>query len=422
MRNGCAGCSPTGRSTSRCESRARTNGPRRFVRYGLAAALALQGTCLAAVGATPDESALIEQIDALVRDLPPQQTDGETMTQLATRREKAIALIDKLLADNPQTTRRDDMLRARLESMYLVAVVRAHPLDALRSEAQRILADNPSRTLAEYAAYVEMRIDVADHRRKLRRRTLGVDDPNRRTKPSTATASAPTGTRRAASSQVVTTTQMAGAQQRFVVERYAAYIEAYPKSAFAPSLTAAVIRDAWERGDQAVADRYLARLAGDHPHHVETERILAAHRNRQAVGKPFTLTFTSTEGEAVDVRAMKGHVVVVAFWATWSRASRRAMPRLNALAQRLAPRGLRVVGISLDDSREAMDAFVRQHAITWPQHFDGRQWDGEIVRRFAVRSVPATYVVDRAGVLRAIGPKDLDALLTRLLVEDHKRR
>ena len=59
-------------------------------------------------------------------------------------------------------------------------------------------------------------------------------------------------------------------------------------------------------------------------------------------------------GEAgVARRRSKGKVVLLDFWATWCAPCRKSMPELQALHAKYGPRGLVVVGVSIDEDGPA---------------------------------------------------------------------
>jgi thiol-disulfide isomerase/thioredoxin len=345
----------------------------------------------------PTEAQLARQIKDLMRE----PTPANDQENFAARREQVIKLVDQLLEAYPKTKDRDELLMAKLESLYFISIIRTKPLDEVEALADHILAGNPSGDLAAYAASLKVQAKLAAYRAQTRRQSL--------------TTQAQGTTQRA-----LAESQLAARRRQFAIEQYLAYVAKYPKSKHAPPMLAAIIQDAWDRNDQATADKYADMLLRQFPHHVETERIKAAQARRGAIGKPLDISFKSTGGQQIDLQKMKGHVVIVDFWATWCPPCRASIPKLKALYERLKPRGLRVVGISLDSSREKLDEYVRREGMTWPQYFDGKQWENDIARRFGIEAIPAVFVVDKSGILRAISPPDLDALVERLLAEPAK--
>ena len=136
------------------------------------------------------------------------------------------------------------------------------------------------------------------------------------------------------------------------------------------------------------------------------------------IDAPFpALAFTGLHGEPVDLAALQGQVVLVDFWATWCGPCRDEMPNLRAAYQKYHARGFEIVGISLDKDQAKLEQYLADNQLPWPQYFDGRGWQNGIAQRFNIHSIPASFLLDRDGVLRAAnlrGPA-LDQALSRLL-------
>lgn len=94
-----------------------------------------------------------------------------------------------------------------------------------------------------------------------------------------------------------------------------------------------------------------------------------------------------------------GKVVYVDFWASWCEHCAPAFRFLNALEAEFGDAGLVVVGVNVDERREAARAFLDKH----PAHFR-IAWDpvGACPAAYALAAMPSAYVVDRAGVIRAV--------------------
>ncbi len=124
---------------------------------------------------------------------------------------------------------------------------------------------------------------------------------------------------------------------------------------------------------------------------------------------------TSLTGQAIDLASLRGHPVVIDFWASWCSPCRSEQAQINDLASRYAARGVRFLGVDIrDDSANAL-AYVQSHHVTYPSVFDPAS---DAAAAFDVLSPPTTLVVDPSGTirLRELGTvRDVPALLDSLL-------
>lgn len=98
--------------------------------------------------------------------------------------------------------------------------------------------------------------------------------------------------------------------------------------------------------------------------------------------------------EPFDLASQRGHVTVLAFWATWCPACRAEGPALARLHQRIAPEGDSVVGLSLDDAPlESIASAARGLGMTYPIA-KGTRAD---TARFEVDLLPTIVVVAPDG-------------------------
>ena len=119
-----------------------------------------------------------------------------------------------------------------------------------------------------------------------------------------------------------------------------------------------------------------------------------------AVGAPVPLYSAATlDGDTVSLADLKGQVVLFNIWATWCHPCRAEIPELQALHEQYERQGLELVGVSVDGEnadrgiREFMSEFRMTYTI-W------RDPDERALSLFRTIGVPATYLIDRAGVLR----------------------
>jgi thiol-disulfide isomerase/thioredoxin len=76
------------------------------------------------------------------------------------------------------------------------------------------------------------------------------------------------------------------------------------------------------------------------------------------------------KGLAARIEAEKGNVVLLNFWATWCVPCREEYPDIVRLQKALSPKGLRVIGVSTDFSKQlpAVEAFLIKNRPTFPNY------------------------------------------------------
>lgn len=139
-----------------------------------------------------------------------------------------------------------------------------------------------------------------------------------------------------------------------------------------------------------------------------------------AVGKAFPdFAEQDLAGQPLALAAYKGKLVLVDFWATWCGPCVAELPNVIAAYEKYHDKGFEIVGISLDEDRAALDAFLKEHKMPWPQYFDGQGWKNKLGRQYGINSIPATFLLDREGKIIAKnlrGPA-LDKKLAELLAK-----
>ena len=119
--------------------------------------------------------------------------------------------------------------------------------------------------------------------------------------------------------------------------------------------------------------------------------------------KPWTggatpsLSLKDPTGKAHDLAAYRDKVVLVNFWATWCAPCREELPSMQALRERLAGGGFEVLTVNLMESEEKITAFLESERIDLPVLMDR---DGAAGKRWKVRMLPISFVIDRRGAIR----------------------
>lgn len=146
---------------------------------------------------------------------------------------------------------------------------------------------------------------------------------------------------------------------------------------------------------------------------------LGAERKLAVGGEPVAFQVKSIKGESLSPAAFRGKVLLIDFWATWCGPCIAEMPNVKNVYTKYHGKGFEIVGISLDQNRDKLDRYIASQGIEWPQYFDGKYWNNDIAVSYGIKSIPATFLVDKKGKIRykSLRGKQLEAAVEELLAE-----
>lgn len=119
-----------------------------------------------------------------------------------------------------------------------------------------------------------------------------------------------------------------------------------------------------------------------------------------AVGRPAPAYEAATlQGDTVSLASLRGKVVLLNIWATWCAPCREEIPYLQTLYGRHAAEGFEIVGVSVDarGTEASIEEFRKDFGMTYPIWLDP---DERIQTLYLALGVPASYLIDRDGILR----------------------
>ncbi len=131
-----------------------------------------------------------------------------------------------------------------------------------------------------------------------------------------------------------------------------------------------------------------------------------------------SVSYTLLDGRKSDLAALRGHVVLVNFWATDCAPCVEEMPELASNWRRFAPQGFETLAVAMrDDPPALVSNFAQARALPFGVVIDNT---GEIAQRFGgVAVTPTSLLINKRGeiVKRWIGKTDfiaIAALIARL--------
>ena len=133
-------------------------------------------------------------------------------------------------------------------------------------------------------------------------------------------------------------------------------------------------------------------------------------------------TAPSIDGSNVTLSAelKKNKVTLVDFWAAWCRPCRVENPNLVRLYKKYNKEGFNIIGVSLDRTKEQWEQAVIDDNLPWIQVSNLNFWNDPIARRYSIRAIPQSYLLNKDGLVmgKNLRGQDLEARISAMLKVD----
>ena len=149
------------------------------------------------------------------------------------------------------------------------------------------------------------------------------------------------------------------------------------------------------------------------------ESFAGTLRRLSLPGNPMEIKGTLLNGQPFDQKTLTGKVVLVDFWATWCGPCVAEIPNVLEQYEKYHDKGFEVIGISLDQDRQALEKFVADQKVPWPILFEeseGDGWQHPLATFYGISGIPTVILIGRDGkviTLNARGER-LGAELSKL--------
>ena len=114
-------------------------------------------------------------------------------------------------------------------------------------------------------------------------------------------------------------------------------------------------------------------------------------------------------GNKVRLTDLRGHPVIVNFWASWCVSCREEAMHMEAFWKRYREKGILILGVAIQDTAESAREFAKAHGKTYPIALDTT---GKTTIDYGVYGVPESFFIDEKGIIihKEAGPVTIQLL------------
>ncbi len=206
----------------------------------------------------------------------------------------------------------------------------------------------------------------------------------------------------------------AGLQFRELHQKFSNYILKYVDSSKYPVVTMMAL--GYTDGiDPALLKPIVANLNKRFPNHKGIEGIVTqfnamlqqANQPQQpttgaAVGTMAPdFTMNDTEGKPFTMSSLKGKYVLIDFWASWCGPCRGENPNVVSAYNKFKDKNFTILGVSLDDNKEAWLKAIKTDGLLWKQVSDLKKWENATISLYGYDAIPYNVLLDPQGKIIA---------------------
>lgn len=125
--------------------------------------------------------------------------------------------------------------------------------------------------------------------------------------------------------------------------------------------------------------------------------VIATAKKKEVGALAMDFAQNDINNKPVKLSDFKGKYVLIDFWASWCAPCRAENPNVVKAYNQLKGKNFEIIGVSLDEKKEAWVKAIEHDALPWVNVSDLKGWKNEVAVKYGVSAVPQNILVDPAG-------------------------
>lgn len=165
----------------------------------------------------------------------------------------------------------------------------------------------------------------------------------------------------------------------------------------------------WSKYTDEQKAELMALFAEKGPEMPNYKKFVAQKKAEEStvIGSQYTdIVMQTPEGKTIKVSdyVSKNKYTLIDFWASWCGPCLREMPNVVKAYTNYHDKGLEIVGVSLDNKKDAWVNAIKKQNMPWPHMSDLKGWECAGAAAYNVKAIPANVLISQDGKIIA---KDL---------------
>ncbi len=113
------------------------------------------------------------------------------------------------------------------------------------------------------------------------------------------------------------------------------------------------------------------------------------------------ISLPDPKGNIKSLKALRGKVVLIDFWASWCKPCRLENPNVVKAYKAFKGKGFEIFSVSLDKNQIAWENAIKEDGLTWTHVSDLQFWNSAAAQTYGVAGIPFAVLIDKEGKIIA---------------------